>query len=173
MVSLQLYELFLERHRSAHDARGNVPELLTPLIDAVRVAIYAAVVETGRAPAPHDIALAYGFDEDEVAEAYRALADGHVIVLEQGTTTVRWAPPFSVVPTSFQSHADGSRWYAPCAWDAFGIPAALHRDANVEARCAWSGEPVVCGVGNGRAYGTGIVHLLVPAAHFWDDIGYT
>ena len=114
-----------------------------------------------------------GRDEHAVADAYRALADGHVIVLEHGTTTVRWAPPFSVVPTPFQSNADGARWYAPCAWDAFGIPAALCRDADVEARCAWSGEPVVCGVRNGRAYGDGIIHLVVPAARFWDDIGYT
>jgi hypothetical protein len=150
-----------------------VADLPAALIAAVRGAIYAAITATGSAPAPHDVALAHGLDEDAVADAYRVLADGHVIVLERGTTTVRWAPPFSVVPTPFQSNADGTRWYAPCAWDAFGIPAALHRDADVEARCAWSGEPVVCGVRNGHPYGTGVVHLLVPAAHFWDDIGYT
>jgi hypothetical protein len=150
-----------------------VPDLPATLIADVRGAIYAAITTTGSAPAPHDVALARGLDEDAVADAYRALADGHVIVLEHGTTTVRWAPPFSVVPTPFQSNADGARWYAPCAWDAFGIPAALGRDADVEARSAWSGEPVVCGVRNGRAYGAGIIHLVVPAAHFWDDIGYT
>jgi hypothetical protein len=27
-----------------------------------------------------------------------------------------------------------------------------------------------CGVRGGRAYGDGVVHPLVPAAHFWDDI---
>jgi hypothetical protein len=143
------------------------------LITAVRNAIYAAVVETGNAPTPRAVALTHGFDEAEVANAYHALADGHVIVLEPGATVVRWAPPFSVVATPFQSRTNGARWYAPCAWDAFGVPAALHRDADVDARCAWSGERIVCGVRDGNAYGAGVVHLLVPAAHFWDDIGYT
>ena len=64
-------------------------------------------------------------------------------------------------------------WYAPCAWDAFGIPAALKRDAAIDARCAWSGEPIACGVEGGAAYGDGVIHLLVPAARFWDDIAYT
>jgi hypothetical protein len=153
-----------------------MPEVAGALINAVRNAIYAAVVETGSAPVPQVVALTHGFDEADVANAYRALADGHVIVLEAaapGAPVVRWAPPFSVVVTPFQSRANGSRWYAPCAWDAFGIPAALHRDADIEARCAWSGEPILCGVRDGNAYGAGVVHLLVPAAHFWDDIGYT
>ncbi len=83
-------------------------------------------------------------------------------------------PPFSAVATPFRtSVAGGASWHAPCAWDAFGIPAALGRDATIEARCAWSGEPIDCGVRNGRSYGDGIIHLLVPAARFWDDITYT
>jgi hypothetical protein len=144
-----------------------------PLIARVRHAIYSAVVDTARAPEVHEVAQAHGVGDEAVAAAYRALADGHVIVLEPGTLTVRWAPPFSVVPTPFRSSARGSRWYAPCAWDAFGIPAALHRDAEIEARCAWSDVAMACGVRDGSAYGDGVVHLLVPAAHFWDDIGYT
>jgi hypothetical protein len=42
-----------------------------------------------------------------------------------------------------------------------------------EAACAWSGEPIQCGVEHGRAYGDGVIHLLVSAARFWDDIAYT
>ena len=148
-------------------------ETSAALMATVRHALYAAVVATRRAPAPGEIARGHGLDERDVAAAVRALADGNVIVFEPGTLDVRWATPFSLVPTPFQSNAAGARWYAPCAWDAFGIPAALHRDADVEANCGWSGEPVVCGVRDGKAYGTGVIHLLVPAAHFWDDIGYT
>ena len=57
------------------------------------------------------------------------------------------------VPTAFRVRAGRSSWYAPCAWDAFGVPAALDCDARVEASCAWSGEPIPCGVEHGRAYG--------------------
>ena len=68
---------------------------------------------------------------------------------------------------------EANRYFGVCAWDAFGIAAALHADARIEARCAWSGDPMACGVEHGRAYGRGLVHLLVPAAHFWDDIVFT
>jgi hypothetical protein len=148
-------------------------ELPDALIAVVREAIYASFVESGAAPAVRDVAISCGFAERDVADAYRALADGHVIVLQPGTLDVRWAPPFSMVPTSFRSIVGGRRWYAPCAWDAFGIPAALHRDAEIDARCGWSDEPIPCGVRDGAAYGRGVIHLLVPAVHFWDDIGYT
>jgi hypothetical protein len=139
----------------------------------VRLAIFRAIEATGAAPASSDVARANGLDVAAVEDAYRALADGHVIVLHPGTVEVRWAPPFSLVPTAFRARAGRSTWYAPCAWDAFGIPAALDYDVRLDAACAWTGEPIPCGVEYGRPYGEGVVHLLVPAAHFWDDIAYT
>jgi hypothetical protein len=142
-------------------------------LDAVRRAIYEAIVRTGRIPPAAQLATKLGLDVPAVADALLALAEAHVIVLKSGTTEVQWAPPFSAVPTPFRSTAGPSSWYAPCAWDAFGIPAALKQDAVVDARCAWSGEPIDCGVTQGHAYGAGVIHLLVPAARFWDDIAYT
>ncbi|MCU1382122.1 MAG: hypothetical protein JWL71_819 [Acidobacteria bacterium] len=131
------------------------------------------IVQSGCAPAAAELAAALGRTDGDVAAAYHSLAEAHVIVLRPGTTEIAWAPPFSSVVTPFRATAGAMSWYAPCAWDAFGIPAALHRDAGIEARCAWSGEPIRCGVADGEAYGDGVIHLLVPAAHFWDDIAYT
>src|SRR3954447_17916292 len=142
-------------------------------VQRVRLGIYREIVRCGNAPGAADLAAMLGVPDAEIADAYRALADAHVIVLRPGTVDIAWAPPFSAVPTSFRAVADDVSWYAPCAWDAFGIPAALKRDAVVDARCAWSGDTIRCGVANGRAYGEGVIHLLVPAAHFWDDIAYT
>jgi Alkylmercury lyase len=150
-----------------------MPESSESLIRAVRLAIYRAVEATGHAPAAADVARARGLDVASVEETYRALADARIIVLQPDSVEVKWAPPFSLVPTAFRARAGRSSWYAPCAWDAFGIPAALDRDARLEAACAWSGEAIPCGVEHGRAYGNGVVHLLVPAARFWDDIVYT
>lgn len=143
------------------------------LLERVRRAIYAAIVRSGRAPTPADLATSFGTDEDAIADSYRALADAHVIVLQPGTVEIAWAPPFSAVPTPFRATAGAMSWHAPCAWDAFGIPAALKQDAVVDAHCAWSGDRIACGVERGVAYGGGMIHLLVPAAHFWDDIAYT
>jgi len=139
----------------------------------VRDAIYAAVVEHGVPPSVEAAARATGTGAAEVDAAFHALADAHVIVLQPGTSTIAWAPPFSGVETPFRTVTGGAAWYAPCAWDAFGILAALGRDGSIDARCAWSGEALACGVAGGRAYGGAVVHLLVPAAHFWDDIFFT
>jgi alkylmercury lyase-like protein len=139
----------------------------------VRGAIYTAIVATGRAPSAAEVGRTLGREPDSVADAYRALADAHITVLRPGTLEIAWAPPFSAVPTAFRVTAGSMSWSAPCAWDAFGIPAALKSDAAIDARCAWSGERIECGVKDGLAYGDGVIHLLVPAAHFWDDIAYT
>jgi hypothetical protein len=143
------------------------------LFHEVRRAIYAAIVSSGRPPEAADLVSELGADVDVIADVYRALAGAHVIVLQPGTVKIVWAPPFSAVPTPFRATAGSMSWHAPCAWDAFGIPAALRRDAVVKAHCAWSDERIACGVEGGAAYGSGVIHLLVPAAHFWDDIAYT
>ena len=140
----------------------------------VRSAIYSSVVEHHVAPSIDAVARALGASIADTEEAFRALADGHVIVLYPGTLDIVWAPPFAAVPTPFRSRVDHGAWSAPCAWDAFGIPAALKKsDATIEAQCAWSGEELDCGIERGRAYGGAVIHLLVAAAHFWDDIFFT
>jgi hypothetical protein len=143
------------------------------LLQVVRQVIYSKIVSTAQAPTLAAVSTATGFDTGDVAAAVRALADLHIIVLQPGTTEVWSAPPFSAVPTSFRVRADGMSWYAPCAWDSFGIPAALNRSAVIDARCAWSGDPLPALVKNGRVAGSGVVHLEVPARRFWDDIFYT
>jgi hypothetical protein len=139
----------------------------------IREAIYATMVATGRVPTCEELASRDGVAVDLVEDAVRALAEAHVIVLEPGTTKILFAPPFSAVPTAFRVRTPDREYYAVCAWDAFGIPAALKADARIDAACAWTAEPLPCGVESGRAYGAGVIHLLVPAAHFWDDIAYT
>ena len=52
------------------------------------------------------------------------------------------ANPFSGIPTDFKVHANGKTYYANCAWDMLGIPAALQTDAVIEAVCTESNESV-------------------------------
>src|SRR5438034_322989 len=83
-------------------------------------------------------ASACGLPDTEVAEAFRTLAAGHVIVLLPNSVDLWAAPPFSTAPTGFCVRSGGQTWFAVCAWEAFGIPAALGRDAVIEAACGWS-----------------------------------
>jgi hypothetical protein len=65
-------------------------------------------------------------------------------------------------------------YYANCVWDAYGIPAALHEDARVEAADGHTGEPMILEVRDGQPLpAPGIAHFAVPAALWWEDIVHT
>ena len=84
------------------------------------------------------------------------------------------ANPFSAVPTAYRVFADDRWWFANCAWDAFGIGAALHTDSRIETSCADCSEPIQVGVRNEQPDDDGLLfHCLVPASRWWDDIVFT
>jgi hypothetical protein len=95
-------------------------------------------------------------------------------VLEPGGDAIRMANPFSAVPTPYRVHGTGRWWYANCAWDAFGILAALGVDGRFESICPDCGEPYVVEVRDGTTDRPDLLfHALVPAARWWDDIVFT
>jgi hypothetical protein len=130
---------------------------------------YAAFVELGRAPAAAELG-----DEREVKDGWRRLHDVHALVLEPETGEIRMANPFSAVPTPYRVRA-ADRWlYGNCAWDVFGILAALDVDGRVESACPDCGEPYGVEVRNRTIDRADLLfHCLVPAARWWDDIVFT
>jgi hypothetical protein len=135
---------------------------------------YRLFVELGRAPRADEVAEATSLARAEVAQGWRRLHDAHALVLEPDTVQIRMAHPFSAVPTPYRVEAAGRSWYANCAWDAFGICAALHVDGRVATACADCGEPIAVEVRAGRPDDESLLfHCLVPAAHWWDDIVFT
>ena len=98
----------------------------------------------------------------------------HALVLDADSGEIRMANPFSAVPTPFRVRTADRQWYANCAWDAFGVCAALHVDGRIETSCPDCGEPLAVEVQDGRpSDDTLLFHSLVPAAHWWDDIVFT
>jgi len=135
---------------------------------------YRLFVELGRAPSSDEVAEAAGFAREEVAAAWLRLHEAHALVLEPNATQIRMAHPFSAVPTPYRVEAAGRSWYANCAWDAFGICAALYVDGRVETACPDCGEPIAVEVRGGRSDDESLLfHCLVPAAHWWDDVVFT
>jgi len=135
---------------------------------------YRLLVELGRAPRAAEVAEAAGIERREVAAAWRRLHEAHALVLDPGTDEIRMAAPFSAVPTPHRVKAAGRSWYGNCAWDAFGICAALHVDGRVETSCPDCGAPIAVEVRAERPDDESLLfHCLVPAAHWWDDIVFT
>ncbi len=139
----------------------------------LRNVTYRLFVELGRAPTRDEVAAAVGSDADAVRAGWRRLHDAHALVLD-GADELRMANPFSAVPTPFLVDAAGRSWFGNCGWDAFGIGAALHVDSTIRTACPDCAEPIEIDIRDGRVPASDAVfHILVPAASWWDDIGFT
>jgi hypothetical protein len=116
----------------------------------LRRRIFLAFADTGEPPSL----------EGEDPEVVAGLVNAHVIVLDE-RGEIRMAHPFAAHDEGASVTAGGRTWRGNCAWDAFGIAAALQLHAPVvESR----GVP---------ATETTLFHVEVPAAEWWADPGYT
>ncbi len=93
----------------------------------------------GLPPTAAEAASALSTTSDTVGASFQRLADGHILVLQQGTGAILMANPFSAVPTPLLVKGEGRSWYGNCIWDAMGIPAMLKQDVIIEASCGCCG----------------------------------
>ena len=141
---------------------------------AVRNLTYRLFVEQGRAPSASEIAAAADITLADAEATWQRLHDAHAIVLQPDSVKLRMANPFSAIPTAYRVHAAGQSWYANCAWDAFGICAALKSDGLIETNCPECGEKIDCEVRGQKPLDQQLLfHCLVPATQWWDDIVFT
>jgi Alkylmercury lyase len=140
----------------------------------VKTAVYQTFASTGEAPRVPRLAAQLRCSPDDVRQAYARLRASRVLLLEPDGETIRMAPPFSGVPTSHRVEVGRQSYFANCAWDALGIPAALHREAVVCSQDGHSGEPLRLRVGtDGPEPSSWLFHCLVPAARWWEDLVFT
>ena len=140
----------------------------------VRNATYARFVEAGRAPSVAEVAGMLTQPEADVLASWRRLHGAHALVLDGSGHHIRMANPFSAVPTAYRVHADDRWWYANCAWDAFGVCAALQTDGSIRTSCADCGDELAVEVrAQEPSDATLLFHCLVPARAWWEDIGFT
>jgi DNA-binding transcriptional MocR family regulator len=144
------------------------------LDNRVRAEIYGRFVEAGAPPAAAQVAASLKVAASEVEAAYRRLEAAHVIVLAPGTLSVWMAAPLSAVPTDFRVRTARGDFWGNCIWDGLGVVAMLGDDGTVETHCADCREPMTLRVGGGRLLEThGVAHFAVPAARWWENIGFT
>ena len=139
----------------------------------VRQVVYGLFAAKAARPSAAEVASEVGVSAEEVEEAFARLRAQRVLFLDEDGS-IRMAPPFSGIPTQHVAEVNGLRYFANCAWDSLGIPAALRAPGTVYSRCEQSGEPLHLPVGTGGPGPTDwVFHCQVPAAHWWDDIVFT
>jgi Alkylmercury lyase len=140
----------------------------------VRLAIYERFIDEGEPPSPEDIADALDISVEDAKAAFRRLADARVIVLMPGTDEIWMANPLSAVPTSFGVETPQGSFWGNCIWDGLGVVSMLGGEGTVETRCADCNGAISLQVKNGQLIdGDGVAHFAVPAARWWENIGFT
>jgi alkylmercury lyase-like protein len=136
--------------------------------------VYRQFASTGRPPAPAGVAAELACPTDEVRRGFARLQASRVLLLEPDGETIRMAPPFSGVPTPHRVEVGRQMYWANCAWDALGIPAALHQEGVVHSSCGQSGAPLRLLVRlEGPEPSQWLFHCQVPAARWWADLVFT
>lgn len=140
----------------------------------IRYFIFSTIVERERPPTTGETAFALKLDREFVQSAYQWLNDKHALFLDPGTLNVRMAHPFSALPTGYRVHTSGHTYYANCAWDSFGILAALRQDGVIEATRIGGQDTISIEVSDDRVYGHDeVIHFLLPFAQWYDDLVFT
>ena len=155
------------------------------LLWQIRHFVYSHFADTTQPPSVDVTAAHFNISNEEAGEYYKELHNRHTIFLDLETLTIRMANPFSGIPTDFKVHANGKTYYANCAWDMLGIPAALYTDAAIEAVCTESNETVQIEIKDGNIAQGGVpaaedgdgsgllVHFPLPFSRWYDDLVVT
>jgi Alkylmercury lyase len=145
---------------------------MTAFERAVRAAVIQWLWDRGQPPSVSAIATTVDASEAEVRVALHVLAHEHRLVLLPGTEAIWMAHPFSGVPTDVVVRVGHRQWFANCVWDGLSILSLLG-DGILQTHSPASGEPIVLTASSGVVKSDAVVHFLVPARRFWDDIGFT
>jgi hypothetical protein len=145
---------------------------VSPEARAVRAEVFAIFAREGRPPSPAELADTLDFEPTDVGAALHELHELHALVLTPARDAIRMAHPFSAWPMGFVVR-DGERlWWGGCAWDSFGIVAAVGERLEILTTCPSCGRelryaasptepPDAAGI---------VVRIPLPAAEWWNDI---
>ena len=147
----------------------------SPDVDArMRYYVYDATLGRGTPPSVVELCSASGLPAEEVRASLARLAAGRALVLQRESGEILMANPFSAVPTPFVVETPAYAVFGNCIYDALGIPAMLHQPGRIRTACGCCGEAMELEVTGGRlAAAAGVVHYVIPALRWWEDIVFT
>ena len=140
----------------------------------LRRMVYEGILERGMPPSVKEIASHFRVATDDARESLARLKIGKTVLVDPRSGEVWMAGPFSAKPTDYRVVGARTKWFANCAWDMLGVAVLANECVTVETHCVDCGDEMVFDV-DPRAGTTldAIVHFLVPARRWYDDIGFT
>jgi hypothetical protein len=141
----------------------------------LRIHVYKQIVARGLPPTSTEIADHFRVEPHEALNALRNVKIGKTILPNPETGEIWMAGPFASSPTDYKVVGRATHWWANCAWDMFGVAALVGEPVRIDALCTDCGAPMTFDVDakDPSLDHDSVVHFLVPAAHWYDDIGFT
>jgi hypothetical protein len=147
--------------------------MLSPAqVEDVRLAVYAAFAETGRAPELTKISAVTGLPLAPITAALRLLHERRDLVLDDDYNIVM-AHPFAAIPLGFSVMGERALWWGGCAWDSFAIAHVLPDEAGVlvATTCPACATAHAFDVNrDAPPSGDQVAHFLTPMAKVWSDV---
>jgi hypothetical protein len=146
-----------------------------PSDEALRVFIYDHLVQRGLPPSSNEIAAHFGGRPEEARAQLGALKIGKTVLVSPRTGEIWMAGPFAAAPSPYALSDGATKWWANCAWDMFGVAIIMGRRLLAETTCPDCGDEVVieCDPDHPPIESSDVVHFLLPARRWYDDIGFT
>lgn len=151
---------------------------MTPLAERARTEIYRVLAGEGRAPSFNELARLLGVERAEIDTIIAELAEAHAVVLSPDGDAIRMAHPFSAAPMAFViipvDGFDDRRWWGGCAWDSFGLSAAVGVDVRIDTACPHCGSALSYTAGPETAPPAELaVRFPRPADQWWPEVVHT
>jgi hypothetical protein len=145
---------------------------MTAAAREIRAAIYATFAREGRPPSPAELADSLSLAPEEVAAGLRELHELHAIVLTGAGDAIRMAHPFSAWPMGFVLRKDDRFWWGGCAWDSFGIVAAVRERLEILTVCPSCGRELRYAASHTEPPRDEQIRVRLPrpAAEWWEDV---
>ena len=142
--------------------------------ERLRIFVYDSLVAGGLPPTLATIAMHFGTTQAAARQELAALKIGKTILVHPNTGEIWMAGPFSAAKTDYRAVAGDRSWWANCAWDMLGIPIVLNAPVKVHTKCTDCGTPMTIDCDPSRPpTEKAVVHFLVPARRWYDDIAFT
>ena len=116
----------------------------------------------------------FGVSPEEIRRALGELKIGKTLLVHPRTGEIWMAGPFSSVETPYRVVGSRAQWFANCAWDMLGVTMITRERVTIDARCGDCHEPIrISADHESPPREPFVVHFLVPARRWYDDVGFT
>jgi hypothetical protein len=141
---------------------------------ALRVFVYESLIARAHVPMATDVAAHFGVTRDEALEAIQGVKIGKTLLPDPRTGDIWMAGPFSARLTPYEVTGGARRWWANCAWDMLGVAALVNAPVDISARCTDCGDVIAFQLApDDEIVPHAVVHFLLPARRWYEDIGFT